>query len=127
VRFLVYLLLPVPLAVLGLMGLHALLAVARPESGTYLSLLGYGYAALGMQSLLFALAMRWLDRRCSLGLRCLLAAVLGGLCGGSLHLLDLVVTGTMPQSYLFVVLGALAGALTTLLASRLPGPAKNKA
>jgi hypothetical protein len=120
-RFLLYLLAPVPLAVLSLLGLHAVLALALPESGTFLTLLGYGYAGLGLQSLLFALAMRWLEPRCAVGLRSLLAAVLGGLCGGSLCLLEWWLSGHPPASLLFPALGVFAGLLTALVVDRLPG------
>jgi Na+/proline symporter len=123
VRFLVYLLAPVPLAALSLLGLNAVLALALPQSGAVLSLLGYGYAGFGLQSLLFALAMGWLERRCGLGSRCLLAAILGALAGASLPLLAWMFTGTPPETYFFPVLGAFAGVLATLLASWLPAPA----
>lgn len=120
-RFLFYALAPVPIALLGLLGLYAVLALALPESGTFLSLLGPGYAALGMQSVLFALAMRWLEPRCAAAVRAVLAALLGTLCGGSLLLLDWALTGAPPPNLLFPVLGAFAGLTTSLLAGLLPG------
>lgn len=121
VRFLIYFLVPVPLALLCVLGIGMLMGV-RSGIGleglvAFLALgLGKGYQLMGVQSAAFALVMVLLERRSiDRGEQCIAAAVVGGLCGGSVALWD---TGSV---VLFVVVGALVGPGAMLIADMFLG------
>lgn len=114
-QFLINFLAPVPLALFGLF--VGALACDYPfvvsELPDMIAFgLGSGYLSMGLQSALFALAMRWLKKR---GLRPvtrgMVAGLAGGLAGASLFLVPLFV-----PVLLFAVLGASVGLATLLLA-----------
>jgi hypothetical protein len=116
VRFLIYFLPPVPLALFGLLvgmltrGIPAS-AEGLPQIVTF-GLVG-GYVSMGLQSALFAVGMLWLERRgVARSTRCIAAAVAGGLAGATL---GLVPARPLPVVF-FVTLGASTGAATSLFA-----------
>ena len=120
-RFLIYFLAPVPLALLGVLGIGMLMggqsAVGLGGFAAFLVLgLGKGYELMGLQSAVFALLMVLLERRAiDRGEQCLVAAVVGGLCGGSVALWD------TDSVLLFVVIGALVGPGAMLIGDLLLG------
>jgi len=113
VRFLVYFLSPVPLALFGL--LVSILVHGSPPSAKEVPLLVFasllaGYLIMGLPSALFALGMLWLERRgASRRTRCIVAAGLGGLFGATLSVV-------LSAGALFVFLGASVGQAATMLA-----------
>lgn len=120
-RLLIYMLLPVPLALVGVTVIALFMggsSFERPEGLFGFLIIGLlvGYQLMGLQSLLFALAMVWLERRgIDRGEQAVIAAVLGAIAGWSILLLgDYSVT-------LFVIVGSLVGPMTIFVADAVLG------
>jgi hypothetical protein len=119
VRFLVYFLSPVPLALFGLLVSILVLGSPPPASefplSAFIGLAG-GYLVMGLPSALFALGMLWLERRgAARRTRYIVAAGLGGLLGATLSLV-------LSAGALFVFLGASVGQAATMLADMVASP-----
>lgn len=123
-----YFLFPVPCAVAGFVASTLLLARRLPEPGfvvlVSLFLWVGGYAIMGVQSLIFAAAMSWLEQRPrTWRTRYVAASVLGSVLGATLGF----VVPPAPMAFaLFGLLGASAGAAAAMLVDSTAYPPEAK-
>jgi hypothetical protein len=122
-RFVVYFLSPVPLALFGLLASMLVLdgtASARELPVIAFASLVVGYLVMGLQSFLFALGMLWLERQgATRPTRCIVASCAGGLLGATAYCVD--PTPSPATLFVFGFLGVSVGLAATILAD-LVGP-----